>query len=135
MAYATLTDLARFGLPSTALTGVSSAAQTDALEAASDVADSYLRARLAVPLTSWGTDLTLQVCVLAAEIILSTRGLDPSRANGDVILTRADRARAWLKLVAEGKVSVTGGVTTPAPGVYARAATAPTTRSNGERGW
>ena len=54
MAYATTTDLARFGLPSGALAGVSTATQEAALDAASAFADSYLRSRYTVPLTSYG---------------------------------------------------------------------------------
>lgn len=135
MPYATTTDLTRFGLPSTALTGVSSTTQEEAISAASALADSYLRSRYDLPLTSYGDDLTQCVCALAAETLLTSRGLDPGRANGDVILTRADNARAWLKDVSAGRASVSGGVTTPGPGTYARASTAPTTASSSERGW
>lgn len=135
MPYATTTDLTRFGLPSTALTGVSSTTQEEAISAASALADSYMRSRYAVPLTAWGDDLTQCVCALAAETLLTSRGLDPGRANGDVILTRADNARAWLKDVSAGRASVSGGVTTPGPGTYARASTAPTAASSSERGW
>lgn len=135
MPYATTTDLTRFGLPSTALTGVSSTTQEEAISAASALADSYMRSRYAVPLTAWGDDLRQCVCALAAETLLTSRGLDPGRANGDVILTRADNARAWLKDVSAGRASVSGGVTTPGPGTYARASTAPTTASSSERGW
>lgn len=135
MPYATTTDLTRFGLPSTALMGVSSTTQEEAISAASALADSYLRSRYDLPLTSYGDDLTQCVCALAAETLLTSRGLDPGRANGDVILTRADNARAWLKDVSAGRASVSGGVTTPGPGTYARASTAPTTASSSERGW
>jgi phage gp36-like protein len=135
MAYADRTDLARFGLPSAALSGVATATQDDALDAASALADSYMRSRYAVPLTAWGDDLRQCVCALAAETLLTSRGLDPGRANGDVILTRADNARAWLKDVSAVRASVSGGVTTPGPGTYARASTAPTTASSSERGW
>jgi len=115
MAYATTTDLTRFGLPSTALTGVSSTTQEEAIAAASFFADSYLRSRYEVPLASYGDDLTQCVCALAAETLLTSRGLDPSRANGDVILTRADNARSWLRDVSAGRAAVSGGVTTPGP--------------------
>lgn len=135
MAYATTADLVRFGLPSAALTGVSSTTQDEAISAASAFADSYLRSRYAVPLTSYGDDLSQCVCALAAESLLLTRGFDPNRANGDVIAQRADNARAWLRDVAAGRAAVSGGVTTPAPTVYARAASAPTVASSSERGW
>lgn len=135
MAYATTTDLARFGLPSGALTGVSSTTQEAALDAASALADSYLRSRYTVPLTSYGVDLTQQVCALAAETLLTTRGFDPSRANGDAIVLRADNARAWLRDVSAGRASVSGGNTTAAATQIARASSAPSTASSSERGW
>lgn len=135
MAYATTTDLARFGLPAAALSGVSATVQSECLEAASDVADSYLRSRYSTPLQSYGSDLTQCVCALAAELILTTRGLDPSRANGDVVIVRADRMRAWLRDVSAGKAAVTGGVTVPGPQRFATATTAPTTTSSSQRGW
>ncbi len=135
MPYATTTDLTRFGLPSAALTGVSSTTQEEAISAASALADSYMRSRYSVPLSAYGDDLSQCVCALAAETLLTSRGLDPSRANGDVIGARADNARAWLRDVAMGRAAVSGGVTTPAPSVQARASTAPTTRSSEERGW
>lgn len=135
MPYATTTDLTRFGLPSAALTGISSTTQEEAISAASNFADSYLRSRYDVPLTAYGDDLSQCVCALAAETLLTSRGLDPSRANGDVIITRADNARSWLRDVSAGRAAVSGGVTTPGPSPQARASTAPTTRSTSERGW
>jgi len=135
MAYATTTDLARFGLPSGALAGVSTATQEAALDAASAFADSYLRSRYTVPLTSYGVDLTKQVCALAAEDLLTTRGFDPSRANGDAITLRADNARAWFRDVSAGRAAVSGGNTTATATPIARASSAPTTASAGERGW
>lgn len=135
MPYATTTDLTRFGLPSSALTSVSSTTQEEAISAASAFADSYLRSRYVVPLTSYGDDLSQCVCAIAAETLLTSRGLDPTRANGDVVTLRADNARAWLRDVSAGRAAVSGGVTTAAPTAIARAATAPTTASTDQRGW
>lgn len=135
MAYATTTDLARFGLPAAALSGISTAAQEAAIDAASAFADSYLRSRHDVPLTTYGVDLTQQVCALAAEMLLTTRGFDATRANGDAVTLRADNARAWLRDVSAGRAAVSGGNAAPAAVSIARASTAPTTASTGERGW
>ena len=135
MAYATTTDLVRFGLPAAALTGISTPAQEAALDAASVFADSYLRSRYTVPLASYGVDLTKQVCALAAEDLLTTRGFDATRANGDAVTLRADNARAWLRDVSAGRAAVSGGNAAPAAVSIARASTAPTTASTGERGW
>ena len=136
MAYATTTDLARFGLPSAALSGIATATQEAALDAASAFADSYLRSRYgALPLTSYGVDLTQCVCALAAETILTTRGFDATRANGDSVTLRAENARTWLRDVSAGRAAVSGGNTTAAATPIARASTAPSTSSSSERGW
>jgi phage gp36-like protein len=136
MAYATTTDLTRFGLPSAALSGIATAAQEAALDAASVFADSYLRSRYGtLPLTSYGVDLTQCVCALAAETLLTTRGFDATRANGDSVTLRADNARAWLRDVSAGRAAVSGGNTTAAATPIARASSAPTTSSTSERGW
>lgn len=136
MAYATTTDLARFGLPSAALSGISTAVQEAAIDAASVFADSYLRSRYGtLPLTSYGVDLTQHVCAIAAETLLTTRGFDATRANGDAVTLRADNARAWFKDISAGRASVSGGNTTSAATPIARASTAPSTASSSERGW
>jgi len=136
MAYATTTDLARFGLPSAALSGIATATQEAALDAASVFADSYLRSRYGtLPLTSYGVDLTQCVCALAAETLLTTRGFDATRANGDSVTLRADNARAWLRDVSAGRAAVSGGNTTATATPIARASTAPSTASSSEQGW
>ena len=83
MAYATITDLTRFGLPSTALTGVSSTTQEEAISAASSLADSYLRSRYDLPLTAYGDDLAGWL----------EYGASPRATIG---LDRCARAHAWL---------------------------------------
>ncbi len=136
MAYATTTDLVRFGLPAAALTGISTPAQEAALDAASVFADSYLRSRYGtLPLTSYGVDLTQCVCALAAKTLLTTRGFDATRANGDAIMQGAEDARVWLKDISAGRAAVSGGNTTAAATPIARASTAPSTSSSSERGW
>ena len=136
MSYATTTDLARYGLPSAALSGIATAAQEAALDAASVFADSYLRSRYGtLPLTSYGVDLTQCVCSLAAEMLLTTRGFDATRATGDAVTLRAGNARAWLKDISAGRAAVSGGNTTVTATPIARASTAPSTSSSSERGW
>jgi len=134
MAYATRTDLTRFGLPSSALTGVADATQDAALEAASDVADSYMRSRYELPLTGYGDDLKRAVCGLAAWDLLTTRGYDPNSGGDEAVKLRHDAALAWLKDVAAGRAHVSGGLTTPGPTRHARAG-APSVTSSRLRGW
>jgi phage gp36-like protein len=135
MAYATRTDLTRFGLPTAALTGVSTDAQDAALEAASDVADSYMRSRYALPLTGYGDDLKRAVCHVAAWDLLTTRGYDPARGGDEAVKLRHDTAIAWLKDVSAGRAAVSGGNTTPGPSRPSRVASAASVSSSSKRGW
>lgn len=134
MAYATRTDLYRLGIRSDALFGIATTDQDAALEAASDVADSYMRSRYALPLTGYGDDLKSAVCKLAAYELLRARGYDPT-ANGDESLKNGrDEAVSWLKDVGSGKAHVSGGNTTPAPTRHARVSS-PRVDSDRTRGW
>lgn len=108
MAYATRTDLTTHGLSSAAIAGVSTTAQDAALDAASKTADSYLRARYATPLTTYGTDLTRAVCQIAAWDLLSVRGYDPARGGDEAVRLRAEDAMRWLRDLGAGKASLAG---------------------------
>lgn len=125
-AYATTTELARRA-PAKALSGVSTDDQTAALADASALADDFLAGRYALPLATWGGDLTRAVCAIALYDILSKRGFG---APGDATLykQRADEARAWLEKVQTGAATLTRNVA-PAASPATRVATS--TR----RGW
>ena len=80
--YATTTNLVRLGIRAEALSGVATAVQEEALDAASAVADGYLRARgYVLPITAWSADLTRAVAILAAFDLLVTRGFEPSHSR------------------------------------------------------
>jgi phage gp36-like protein len=134
MAYADRTDLVRLGLRAEALTGVTTDAQDAALEAASDVADSYLRARYELPLTAWGDDLRRAVAAIAALDVMTARGFSPAAGADDLLMRRQEQALTWLKDVAANRATVSGGNTTPTTSTRARA-TGPTVASRGQRGW
>lgn len=134
MAYADRTDLARLGLRSGALTGVSTGDQDAALEAASDTVDGYLRSRYTLPLSAWGDDLRRAVCTIAAWDILTTRGFDPSKGGDEAIRLRYEDAIKWCEAVSAGRVKVTGGITTPTATRSAKASS-PATTSSRIRGW
>ena len=108
MAYATRTDLTTHGLSSAAIGSISTTAQDAALDAASRVADSYLRARYATPVTGYGVDLTRAVCSLAAWDLLSVRGYDPQRGGDEALRLRAEDALRWLRDVSSGKAHLSG---------------------------
>jgi phage gp36-like protein len=105
MTYATQDDLFRLGLPEGALRGVSPATIEEALEAASRLADSYLRARYALPLSSWDESLTRAVAAIAAYDLMAVRGYDPARGADEVLRLRYEDAIRWLERVAAGGVS------------------------------
>jgi phage gp36-like protein len=104
--YATPTDLARNGVPSSALDGITSADQQVALDAASGIADGYVAARYTLPLVApFPTDLVIAVCQIAAWNLLRVRGFNPDAGQDAVIRSGYEDATRWLRLVAEGKVS------------------------------
>lgn len=134
MAYADRTDLSRLGIAAAALSGVATATQDAALDAASDTADGYLRGRYTLPLTAWGDDLRAHVCGIAAWRLLATRGFDPNRSGDIAIRQLYDDAIAWLKDVSAGRVVVSGGNTSPTATRHARAS-GPRVTSDRTRGW
>jgi len=134
MAYATTTDLVRLGIGAAALTGVSSTIQEAALESASDTADGYMRARYALPLTTWGDDLRRAVCAIAAWDLLCVRGFDPSRGGDVAVQARYEAAMLWLRDVSQGRAVVSGGNTDPTATRHARAS-GPRVTSDRTRGW
>jgi phage gp36-like protein len=102
--YATRADLTST-VAAAALTHPSTGpTQQDAkLLAASEEIDGYLRDQYQLPLTSWGSDVVQRTCDIAAYRLVCLRGFNPD-ADG-LYLTNYEKALAWLKLVAEGKVS------------------------------
>ena len=106
--YATTTDLTRLGLPSTALSGVATAAQEDALDAASALADGYIGSRFGLPLSAWGDALRGVVCRLAAYDLMVTRGYAPEAGRDDQLRYRYEDSMRWLRDVAGGVVALQG---------------------------
>lgn len=134
--YAEAADLAALGVRAQATGGVASGDVNGALDAASLLFDGYARARYDVPFTAWGMDVRSAVAKVAAYEILSVRGMQPGASQADEnVRDRYKDAIAWMKDVSAGRVRVSGGATTPAAERSARASTAPTVRSNGQRGW
>lgn len=116
--YATIAELYTYGAPSVAFGSLSSDVLTNALTAASSIADGYMRSRYAMPLTTWGSDLRQAVCKIAAYEVLSVRGYNPA-AGADVnLLNRHLEAMAWLRAVSRGEVhlDVTPALATPSQG-------------------
>jgi len=104
--YADLDDLARLGLKRLATAGIPDADLLAALDAASELADSYLRSQYMLPLLAWGSDLKRHVAMIAAWDVLSAqRGFNPDAPAEQMWLTRYEQAITWLKDVAKGLVN------------------------------
>lgn len=92
-------DLTNLGLQGAALGNLTQAQINAELQAASDLADSYFRARwgtAAVPLAKWDSTVTLAVAKIGALYVLRVRGFDP-RSTADQRFQKAhDEAIAWL---------------------------------------
>ncbi len=129
MPYASRADLHALGLPEAALASIPDVEQEAALEAASALADSYLRVRYDLPLTSWGRELSRAVALIAAYDLMSRRGYDPTRPGQENLRMRYEDAIRWLEGVAAGRVDP--GVVDAAPEVSSSAIQAVTR----ERRW
>jgi phage gp36-like protein len=108
-AYALSTDLSNpaLGLPARALEKIAADDLDQGLEAASRIADGYLTSRYVLPITTWGHDLRLCVCSIAAYHLLSGRGFNPEGADENMRL-RFEDAMRWLREVNKGVVTPVG---------------------------
>lgn len=130
MAYATTTDLDELGLPTGWLTGVTTAQQEAALDAASAEADDYLRARYTLPLSAYPDSLKARVVDMAVFRLMKRRGYNPENGNDNLIAKAYDDAMVWLKQVARGEVVL--GATDATPSTYEGA---PEVNTGTARGW
>lgn len=129
--YAVPSDLAALGLPVAATDGTDPAALQAALDAASDRADSYLRSRFTLPLTTVTNDLKSAVCSIAAFRILTTRGFNPESGSDTALKLLFDDAIKWLTMVGDGRITPAFTDSSGDPD----APTAPLVISNCRRGW
>lgn len=103
--YATLAHLAQFGVPSSALSGISPDAQQAALDAASTRADGYLKNHFKLPITTPSIDLVEAICRIAAYNLLSVRGYNPETGGDTNLRDRFLDAVKWLEGVARGSIT------------------------------
>lgn len=113
--YASQSDLASFGLPTTATSGIAGSVLDEQLTAASEIAESYLSGRgYTLPLTAWGRDLRSAVARIAAwYIIVNTRGVNPEDPGHAGLRMNHDDAMKWLEQVAKGRANLNGVATSP----------------------
>lgn len=106
-AYATITELHKFGIKADALPAtVLDADKTAAISAASALADGYLSSRFKLPLGAWGDDLRQNICAIATfELCAGMVGFNPEAGSNLVLLDRKNAAVRWLENVAKGIVT------------------------------
>jgi phage gp36-like protein len=101
--YATLADLNAYGLPASALGDVTLLDQQAQLDAASTLADGFLRNRFTLPIVApFSADLVMAVAQIAAWNLLRRRGFNPEDPGGEAVRLGYTDAMAWLKRVADG---------------------------------
>jgi phage gp36-like protein len=106
MARATRDDLYALGLPEGALSNVPTADQDDALGAASDLVDTYLRSHHTLPLAApYPPSIIRAESVLAAWDLITTRGHNPIGFD-ESLERRAEATIRWLEKLAAGSVSL-----------------------------
>lgn len=103
--YATTDDLEMFGLPASWFANVPLETRNAHLASASKLADGYLFSRYKLPLVSWGTDLTQQVCELACASL--ARRFGQNAPDADTMQLRRIAAMRWLEGVNGASISPT----------------------------
>lgn len=100
MPYATQLDLQNIGLPPQAFGQLEQNQINAALQNASDLVDSYLRARYgtsAVPLIAWDSTITKATARLAAyELLVEVRGVNPESTDFKILDNMRKLAEAYL---------------------------------------
>lgn len=122
--YATIAQLISNGMSQQALNAPSISStdvQNAQLLSASQEIDNALRDQYQLPLQQWGTDIVKYTCWLAAYSLICLRGFNPNDEADSFYEKNDAKARAWMKLVAEGKYGpdITDSSANAAPGVPA----------------
>jgi len=116
-----------------ALQDVSIAEQTSACQQASEIADSYMRGRYALPLAAWGRDITYRVAIVAVYLLLSARGYDPGAGADSRIRANYEDAILWFEGIQRQSVhpDVTPAVGQPGDPIH----DVPQVFTSQQRGW
>lgn len=105
--YATAADLNIHGAPASAFGDATAADIQGALDAASTLADGYLRNKFTLPIVTPSVDLKMAVCQIAAWNLVRRRGFSPDDPTAEALRLGHQDAMRWLERVA-------AGTTTPA---------------------
>lgn len=129
--YCTVAQLLQLALPSESVQNISNAQLQAECDAASTLADSYLRGRYNLPLVTFDIELSMNVAYVAAYNILASRGYNPEAGADSIYKDRWLSAIDWFRGVQRQAIhpnvqdSSTGGPAHPFPQVNTQA----------ERGW
>lgn len=131
--YCTPNDLTTTGINAIAFQDVPVPDQTAGCQQASELADSYLRGRYALPLVSWGGDVTYRTAQIAVYLILSARGYNPSAGADSRVRQNYEDAIAWFEGVQRQAVhpDVTPAVAQPGDPIH----DLPQVHTSPQRGW
>lgn len=140
MGYASIADLATYGIPASAFGTLTDAQKLGALDAASSKVDSFLRGRYALPLLGWGTEITEATVVIAVWQLINVRGFRPDVGSDVAIRDRYALTIEWLGRVqrqaAHPNVTPTSTVGYVRPTVISRSALGTGSSATGtNRGW
>jgi phage gp36-like protein len=103
--YAVVADLVLYGAPAGAFLNTSAPQQQAAIDAANQMADSYLGQKFTLPITSWGKDLTKQVVAIATYDAIVVRGSNPEAPGNANLQARWEAAIQWFRDIAGGRVT------------------------------
>jgi phage gp36-like protein len=116
-----------------ALNGISTPQQTAACQEASEIADSYMRGRYALPLLAWGADIVTKTAQVAVYLLMAARGYNPSAGADDLIRIRYEDAIGWFQGIQRQNThpDVTPSVAQPGDPTH----DLPQVRTSPQRGW
>src|SRR5437899_1465762 len=106
-AYAVVADLTNYGVldTSTSFGAIKNGQMQAAIDAACDLADSYLGARFKLPLSKWGKDITEAVVAIARFKLLTQRGFAPTGDAALAIVEAKKDALKWFEGISDGRVN------------------------------
>lgn len=102
--YISVGEFNDLGIPAAAYAGLAPTVISSAILSASSLADSYLRKRYTLPISTPGDDLKAKVADLVQYNLLVVRGFRPDSGNDVIASKRRDDAENWFRDVAKGLV-------------------------------
>lgn len=103
--YAEKADLISLSVTPEVATQWSDSAIKLQLQAASSLADVYLRSQFELPLIEWDMSLTKIVCDIAAAGLLEQYGYNPNAVADGIILKRREDAMKYLRMISEQNIN------------------------------